>query len=83
VIPGVVSGEATAEYIDRVVSSTTLLGATYLTVISLIPEVSLAYGNTLGYKMGGGAALIVVCTILDIQTQVRELSLTNPGGVRQ
>ncbi len=83
VIPGVESGEATAEYLDRIVSSTTLLGAAYLTVISLIPEVSLAYGNTLGYKMGGGAALIVVCTILDIQTQVRELSLTNPGGVRQ
>ena len=83
VIPGVASGEATAEYLDRVVSSTTLLGAAYLTVISLIPEVFLAYGNALGYKMGGGAALIVVCTILDIQTQVRELSLTNPGGVRQ
>jgi preprotein translocase subunit SecY len=83
VIPGVMPGEATAEYLDRVVSSTMLLGAAYLTVISLIPEVFLAYGNALGYKMGGGAALIVVCTILDIQTQVRELSLTNPGGVRQ
>jgi len=82
VIPGVASGEATAAYLDRVVSSTTLLGAAYLTAISLIPEVFLAYGNGLDYKMGGGAALIVVCTILDIQTQVRDLSLTNPGGVR-
>ncbi|MFC4935696.1 MULTISPECIES: preprotein translocase subunit SecY [Bradyrhizobium] len=83
VIPGVMPGEATAEYLDRVVSSTTLLGAAYLTAISLIPEVFLAYGNGLDYKMGGGAALIVVCTILDIQTQVRDLSLTNPGGVRR
>ena len=83
VIPGVPGGEATAEYLDRVVSSTTLFGAAYLTVISLTPEVFLAYGNALGYKMGGGAALIVVCTILDLQTQVRELSLTNPGGVRR
>jgi preprotein translocase subunit SecY len=33
--------------------------------------------------MGGGAALIVVCTILDLQTQVRDLSLTDPGGERR
>jgi preprotein translocase subunit SecY len=83
VIPGVMPGEATADYLDRVVSSTTLLGAAYLTAISLIPEVFLAYGNGLHYKMGGGAALIVVCTILDLQTQVRDESLTNPGGVRR
>ena len=30
--------------------------------------------------MGSGAALIVVCTVLDLQTQVRDVSLTNPGG---
>jgi len=83
VIPGVVPGEATAAHLDRVVSSTTFLGAAYLTAISLIPEVFFAYGNGLHYKMGGGAALIVVCTILDLQTQVRDKSLTNPGGVRR
>jgi preprotein translocase subunit SecY len=27
--------------------------------------------------------LIVVCTILDLKKQVRDVSLTNPGGVRQ
>lgn len=83
VIPGVLPGETTAAHLDRVVSSTTFLGALYLTAISLIPEVFLAYGNALHYKMGGGAALIVVCTILDLQTQVRDESLTNPGGVRR
>ncbi|MGL9616952.1 preprotein translocase subunit SecY [Bradyrhizobium sp. U531] len=83
VIPGVTPGEATATYLDRVVSLTTAIGATYLAAISLIPEVFLAYGNALVYKMGGGAALIVVCTILDLQTQVREISLTNRGGVRR
>lgn len=83
VIPGVTPGEATASYLDRVVSLTTVIGATYLTAISMIPEVFLAYGNGLHYKMGGGAALIVICTILDLQTQVRDVSLTNPGGVRR
>ena len=83
VIPGVMPGEATAGYLDNVVSLTTFLGAVYLTAISLIPEVFFAFENGLHYKMGGGAALIVVCTILDLQTQVRETSRANPGGVRR
>jgi hypothetical protein len=49
----------------------------------LISQAFLASGHLLPYDMGGGAALIVVCTILDLRTQVRELSLTNPGGERQ
>ncbi|WFU38179.1 hypothetical protein QA640_27545 [Bradyrhizobium sp. CB82] len=80
VIPGVAPGEPTADYLDRVVSLTTVVGAVYLTVLQLIPEAFVAYGNALPYNMGGGAALIVVCTILDLQTQVRDLSLTDPGG---
>ena len=62
---------------------TTVVGAVYLTFLQLIPEVFVAYGNALPYSMNGGAALIVVCTILDIQTQVRDVSLTSPGGVRR
>jgi preprotein translocase subunit SecY len=38
-----------------------------------------AYGK-LPFFFGGGSALIVVCTILDIETQVRGYSLTEPGG---
>ena len=52
-------------------------------VITLIPEALVACGVALPYKIGGGAALIVICTILDIKKQVRDVSLTNPGGVRR
>ncbi|MGX1323611.1 preprotein translocase subunit SecY [Bradyrhizobium sp. USDA 377] len=85
VIPGVAPGEATADYLDRVVSLTTVVGAVYLTVLQLIPEVFELYGIGLPYSMvvNGGAALVVVCTVLDIKTQVRDVSLTNPGGVRR
>ena len=38
-IPGVAAGEATADYLDRVVSLTTVVGAVYLTALQLIPEV--------------------------------------------
>jgi preprotein translocase subunit SecY len=82
-IAGVAPGEATADHLDRVISLTTVIGAVYLTVLQLIPEVFVAYGNALPYSMNGGAALIVVCTIIDIQTQVRDVSLTSPGGVRR
>jgi preprotein translocase subunit SecY len=78
-IPDVAPGEPTADYLDRVVSLTTVVGAVYLVAISVIPEALMAYGG-LPYFFGGGSALIVVCTILDIETQVRGYSLTRPGG---
>ena len=82
-IPDVAPGEATADYLDRVVSLTTVIGAVYLVAVSLIPEALVAAGMALPYKIGGGSALIVICTMLDIKTQVRALSLTNPGDGRQ
>jgi preprotein translocase subunit SecY len=78
-IPDVAPGEPTADYLDRVVALTTVIGAVYLVAVSLIPEALVAYGG-LPYLFGGGSALIVVCTILDIETQVRGYSLTGPGG---
>jgi preprotein translocase subunit SecY len=78
-IPDVAPGPPTADYLDRVVSLTTVVGAVYLVAVLLIPEALVAYGK-LPLFFGGGSALIVVCTILDIQTQVRGYSLTKPGG---
>ncbi|WIW43788.1 preprotein translocase subunit SecY [Bradyrhizobium sp. 62B] len=85
IIPGVAPGEETAAHLDRVVSLTTVVGAVYLTALQLIPEVFELYGIGLPYSMvvNGGAAVVVVCTALDIKTQVRDVSLTNPGGVRR
>jgi preprotein translocase subunit SecY len=84
-ISGIAPGEATASYLDRVVSLTTVVGAVYLTGLQLIPEVFELYGIGLPYSMvvNGGEALVVVCTALDIKAQVREVSLTNSGGVRR
>jgi preprotein translocase subunit SecY len=80
VIPGVMPGEPTAEYVDGVVSRTAWAGAVYLAVIFLIPEVVLRYFNTPFY-LDGSSALIMVCTVLDLKTQVRGQSLTEPGGI--
>jgi len=82
VIPDVAPGEPSADYLDRAVSLTMIVGAAYLT-LSLIPEALLACGLALPYKISGGSALIVVCTILDLKKQVRDVSLTNRGGERR
>jgi len=82
-IPGVEAGEPTADCLDRVVSLTTLIGAVYLLAVWLVPETFAAFGGMLPYKFSGGSALIVVCTMLDLQKQVRDVSLTNPGGERR
>jgi preprotein translocase subunit SecY len=79
-IPEIEPGEATAAHIDRVVSYTTCIGALYLAAVFLIPELLLTYGEAPFY-LGGATVLVVVCTVLDIETQVRGRSLTEPGGV--
>jgi preprotein translocase subunit SecY len=79
-IPDIAPGEATAAHLDRVVSYTTCIGALYLAAVFLIPEVLLSYSQAPFY-LGGASVLIVVCTFLDIETQVRGRSLTDPGGV--
>ena len=79
-IPGIEPGEATAAHLDGIVSHLTCIGALYLAAIFLIPELLLSYGEAPFY-LGGASVLIVVCTVLDIKTQVRGQSLTKPGGV--
>ena len=81
-IPGVSPGEATADHLDRVVTLTTAIGAAWLVAISFLPEALVAAGVLLPYKMGGGSVLIVVCTILDIRTQARDLRRAGRGGER-
>jgi preprotein translocase subunit SecY len=78
-IPGVAPGEPTAEHIDRVVSRLTCVGAVYLAAIFLIPELLVTYFQVPFY-LDGSSALIMVCTVLDLETQVRGQSLTGPGG---
>jgi preprotein translocase subunit SecY len=80
VIPGIEQGEPTAAHIDRVVSYTACIGAIYLAAIFLIPIMLVSHSQAPFY-LAGTSVLIVVCAVLDIKTQVRDQSLTEPGGV--
>lgn len=69
-IPGVRPGQATAEYISKIVTRVTFVGATFLSLIAVLP---LAMQNITGNQMlaiGGTALLIVVSVVLDLIKKV-------------
>jgi len=69
-IPNVAPGEATADHLDGVLSRITLIGAAYFVVICLIPELLLSWAQVPLY-FGGTSLLVLVCTVLDLETEVR------------
>ncbi|NDB81470.1 MAG: preprotein translocase subunit SecY [Alphaproteobacteria bacterium] len=69
-VPGRRPGAHTAEYFDYLLTRITVLGAIYMCVICLIPEI-IATRVTLTFALGGTSMLIVVNVILDTFTQVQ------------
>ena len=69
-IPGIRPGQRTAEYIDYVLTRITVVGATYLVIVCLIPEL---YRDNAGisFVLGGTALLIIVSVTLDTVQQVQ------------
>jgi preprotein translocase subunit SecY len=69
-IPGIRPGERTAQYIDYVLTRITVIGAAYLTVIALIPEILVAELNVSQF-IGGTSLLIMVTVTLDTVSQIQ------------
>ena len=69
-IPGIRPGERTAEYIDYVLSRITVVGAAYLAIVCLIPEILISYA-AVPFYFGGTSLLIVVSVTMDTVSQVQ------------
>ncbi|MGB0343203.1 MAG: preprotein translocase subunit SecY [Parvibaculales bacterium] len=69
-IPGIRPGARTAEYIDRVLTRLTVVGALYLTLVCLLPEFLINAYNVPFY-FGGTSLLIVVNVTMDTVGQVQ------------
>ncbi|MEQ8226463.1 MAG: preprotein translocase subunit SecY [Rhodospirillales bacterium] len=69
-IPGIRPGKNTAEYLDRVLTRLTCVGALYLAAISAIPELLISNFGVPFY-FGGTSLLIVVTVTMDTVTQVQ------------
>jgi preprotein translocase subunit SecY len=69
-MPGIRPGKRTAEYLDFVLTRLTVIGAVYITLVCLLPEILIGYFKAPFY-MGGTSLLIVVSVTMDTVTQIQ------------
>ncbi|HAC59365.1 preprotein translocase subunit SecY [Parvibaculum sp.] len=69
-IPGIRPGQRTAEYIDYVLTRLTVVGALYLTIVCLLPEILISQ-YSVPFYFGGTSLLIVVSVTMDTVSQVQ------------
>jgi len=69
-IPGVRPGNSTEEYLGRVITRLTLVGAIFLGVIAVLPLILRALTGIQSLAIGGTALLIVVSVALDVVKKV-------------
>jgi preprotein translocase subunit SecY len=69
-IPGIRPGMQTANYIDKVLTRLTLVGAAYITAVCLLPEFLILYWRVPFY-FGGTSLLIIVVVVMDFMAQVQ------------
>lgn len=69
-MPGIRPGDQTASYIDKVMTRLTVIGALYITGVSLLPEFLNLFLNVPFY-FGGTSLLIMVVVVMDFMAQVQ------------
>jgi preprotein translocase subunit SecY len=69
-IPGIRPGNNTADFLSNITTKLTFIGAIYLCVICVIPEILIAELN-IPFYLGGTSLLIVVNVIIDTMTQIQ------------
>jgi preprotein translocase subunit SecY len=68
-IPGIRPGRNTAEYLDRVLTRLTVVGAAYLALVCLLPEILISR-FAVPFYFGGTSLLIVVTVTMDTVAQI-------------
>ena len=69
-IPGVRPGPSTTEYISRVLTRLTLVGALFLGLIAVLPLILRSITGIQSLAIGGTALLIVVSVVIDVVKKV-------------
>jgi len=78
-IPGIRPGKATENYFDYLISRITVLGAAYLVLICLVPEVLFSQAGVPFY-LGGTSLLIVVNVTMDTVSQIQSHLIAHQYG---
>jgi preprotein translocase subunit SecY len=69
-LPGIRPGAKTAEYIDYVLTRITVVGAIYLSLVCVLPELLISYA-AVPFYFGGTSLLIAVSVTMDTVAQVQ------------
>jgi preprotein translocase subunit SecY len=75
-LPGIRPGAKTAAYLDNVMTRLTVIGAAYLTIVCLVPELLIA-GFGMQFYLGGTSLLIVVSVTIDTVSQIQSHMLAH------
>jgi preprotein translocase subunit SecY len=78
-ILGIRPGDKTAEYIDWILTRITVIGAAYLVLVCLLPELLVGYSG-IPFYFGGTSLLIVVSVTLDTVSQLQGHMLAQQYG---
>ena len=78
-IPGIRPGKATEHYFDYLLNRITVVGAAYLVVICLIPQILSAQAG-LNIQLGGTSLLIVVNVTMDTVSQIQSHLIAHQYG---
>lgn len=74
-IPGIRPGKPTAEYLDRVLTRITLVGALFLAIIAVLPTIVIRLTQIPTFYLGGTSLLIVVGVALETVQQLESQML--------
>ncbi|MCA1654443.1 MAG: preprotein translocase subunit SecY [Sphingomonadales bacterium] len=78
-IPGIRPGKATEHYFDYLLNRITVIGAAYLVLICLVPEILSAQAG-LNFRLGGTSLLIVVNVTMDTVSQIQSHLIAHQYG---
>ncbi|HEC33059.1 MAG TPA: preprotein translocase subunit SecY, partial [Candidatus Kaiserbacteria bacterium] len=69
-IPGVRPGRSTSEYIAKILTRITFVGASFLGAIAVLPLIMQSLTQVGAFAIGGTALLIAVSVVLDLVKKV-------------
>ncbi len=69
-IPGIRPGKSTAKHLDHILTRLTVIGASYLVLVCLLPEILISQ-YSVPFYFGGTSLLIVVTVTIDTMSQVQ------------
>jgi preprotein translocase subunit SecY len=79
-IPGVRPGKATESYFDYLLNRITVVGAAYLVLICLIPDLLSTQMGLTNLRLGGTSLLIVVNVTMDTVSQIQSHLIAHQYG---